>query len=824
MASPYLSQEVLDALERIIEEAQGRSLNEADTRHRIIDFIIHDVLSWPRNRTANEEYILKGFADYVLKKADGEDLLFIEAKREGDYFEMPVSFDESEKSGFISIKKLMTDKSISSAMIQVRNYCMDTGCEYAAITNGHEWIFFKTFEKGKRWEQLQAFVVRGLRFFLDEYTKALNSFSYVSITERASLPGLLGSSFPRDRSIYYPKQKIPSYDHPINANRLASKLRPLVSRFFGVIEDSDTDFMNKCYISQRDYVSTYSGIQGIIQDALSPYFEGYGVQQLDDNEKGGRLGKKLTRVLKAPNKGEVIVLFGGKGSGKSTFIKRLLHHNPPRWLNEHAVTAIVDLLKVPEDKEVIRKYIWDRLVSLLDKNGLLALERDSLMRGLFKDEFALARRQNLAGLAEDSPEYNVALNSKLTEWKSDKKFCAKKLVNYWSEKNKGVIVVIDNTDQYSTDIQDFCFASAQEISKEIEGLVLISMREERFYNSKIHGLLDAFQNSGFHISSPRPTEVFKKRISYLVDLLKDHLLSQQYISDAPTGIKDECIRYLEILRKEFVSDSSPLNSFLTACAHGDIRLALDLFRSFVLSGYTNVDEMISAGAWTLQVHQVIKPIMIPNRYYYTEQLSDIPNMYQLRTKRHSSHFTALRILRKISNGNDVRTPAYYSVAELKAYFAETFNMLEDFEGNLDVLLRHGFVEANNRLDSYSDGVDSVTITNYGLYAVQDLAYEFTYLDLICTDCGVFNEEICNYLVEAANSEYRLFNSKERYNRVITRLERADHFLKYLEGEERRENELFSLGLKEEDMFSLRAIDRFRKSRDRIEASAKKQKH
>src|SRR6202051_784019 len=33
---------------------------------------------------------------------------------------------------------------------------------------------------------------------------------------------------------------------------------------------------------------------------------------------------------------------------------------------------------------------------------------------------------------------------------------------------------------------------------------------------RVHGLLDAFQNSGFHISSPKPAAVFAKRLQYTI--------------------------------------------------------------------------------------------------------------------------------------------------------------------------------------------------------------------------------------------------------------------------------------------------------------------
>lgn len=55
--------DLLSRLNTIIEEASSRTRNEADTRHKVIDFLLHDFLNWPKNRVAVEEYIHPGFAD-----------------------------------------------------------------------------------------------------------------------------------------------------------------------------------------------------------------------------------------------------------------------------------------------------------------------------------------------------------------------------------------------------------------------------------------------------------------------------------------------------------------------------------------------------------------------------------------------------------------------------------------------------------------------------------------------------------------------------------------------------------------------------------------
>jgi len=819
---PVTNGDNFEEMQSIISASYSRSRNEAETRHKIIDFIVHDFLSWPKNRVAVEEYINPGYADYILKKENGDDLLFIEAKKEGLYFDIPVAYSSTEISSYISIQKLISDENISKALKQVRNYCFDTGCEYAAITNGHEWIFFKTFERGKRWDELQAFVIRKLNFFIDEYTKATNALSYTAITENASLSSLLTTFKPKDRSIFYPKEKILTYSHPITSNRLASTLRPLANNYFGVISDDDADFMDKCYVSQREYRATFDGMQTLLHDSLTPYFEEYGVQQLEDSGKGGQLGGRLTKNLKKGRKGEVLVLFGGKGAGKSTFIKRLLHHNQPKWLRDHAVVSIIDLLKVPENKDVIREHIWKNLVSSLDKDLILDGDREAVLQQLFSDKYEVAKKQNLAGLDPSSEAYNLKLNELISLWKEDHIYCAKRLVDYWGVESKGAIVVVDNTDQYSSEVQDYCFTSAQEISSKLECVVLISMREERFYDSKIHGVLDAFQNSGFHISSPNPAEVFKKRLNYTINLLSNDTRRDEKIGHIDSDLARDCKVYLNIMCEEFSNHKSPLTSFLAACSHGDTRLSLDLFSSFLLSGYTNVDEMISAGSWNFQIHQVIKPVMIPNRYFYDESLSDIPNIYQLRSNRHASHFTGLRILRKISKGSDKTSPSYHSIAELKAFFSEVFNMVDDFEKNVDVLLKHSFIESNNRLDSYSSEVDSIKVTNYGLYMINELAFYFTYLDLICTDCGMYVEKTSNYLCEAARKEYSLFNKGDRLQRVQVRLERAEHFIEYLCGEENREKEFYSLDMPESEMFTFKIKANFSTEKVRVMKSAKKQ--
>ena len=146
-------------------------------------------------------------------------------------------------------------------------------------------------------------------------------------------------------------------------------------------------------------------------------------------------------------------------------------------------------------------------------------------------------------------------------------------------------------------------------------------------------------------------------------------------------------------------------------------------------------------------------------------------------------------------------------------------MVEDFELNLDILLKRDLVEANTRVDYFSDVVDSIKITTYGLYVFNVLSSYFTYIELISTDCGYFNEETASSIVALSNEDYRFFQQRKRLDRVNCRLNKTETFIKYLMKEE--ESELEFYGATSTPRFSEKIFASFNEEKQDVLKSAQR---
>ncbi len=816
------------AIELVSSLVKNNDLNEATTRSRIIDTILNDILSWPKNAIVAEEHIHKiGYADYILKDQNQKNVLIIEAKKEDVYFQTPSYINTNINSSLIKMKTLLTDKNIASAITQVRNYCFQTGTSYAAITNGNVWIFFTVFSQ--EFEELNGFVIHNIEFFTKDFTEAYRLFNYKNLVQNKSLQNILQKRLHKSKQTYSCKNGITSFSVPVDLNEYAQYLSKPVKYFFSDFKEDDKEFLNNCYVDERLYENTKKTLASMLIDNATPFLVNHGVINYERNKLSTKLSKKIANFINYSDNKHIVVIYGDRGCGKSTFIKKLIYSDIPENIQEKLSIIYIDLLEyaaTDKGNEELKKLIWNNVLKKIDVDNLMQ-DFTAIQNVLFLKEFENYKKQISDLYPKGTSNYGLKIEQEINKKLEDYKELAKRLAKYLRETKKHEIVfILDNTDQFSSEVQDFCFQVLAEIYSCINCLSLITIREERFFRSKKLGVLDAYETTQYHISSPNADKVFLQRLKYLIsslnedaffnELIKNHNIISNGKCEAVT--KQNFQKYFQVFEKDFNTKAN-LYNFLVSCAQKDMRKALDLFRELVVSGYMNISEILATEyhTYTLQIHQVLKPLMTPQKYFYDEDASSIPNILKLRHLENGSHFTSIRILKELNKSND-----YESLAILKSRFLTIFAMEEDFNKNISTLIEYKLIEANIKVDEYIPDIEDIIITPYGKYFIEKLIHFFTYLDLICTDCEFYNEETSHSIIISSNEEHKLFSKGKKGARLKYRIEKTNKFIQYLISQEIEEKKQFELT---EDLIIMNdLVEKYKKDLINVRKSASKQSY
>src|SRR5205085_1807467 len=207
-------------------------------------------------------------------------------------------------------------------------------------------------------------------------------------------------------------------------------LDPLSRRYFGDISVTDSRMMQRCYVPARGTSKATRDLRSRISDGLTPFFRRDGATEIGDPTSAAPLVKRIAKSVATRKQGDVLVLYGGKGSGKSTFLRRLFYFMPPWSLRAHAFPIIVDCITAPQNKKALSEFIWSEILRILDQDHLLQGSIEQLI-DLFEDKFQLAQKQELAGLQVGGITYLAERNRLIMQWRYDEPYVVRRLQAYW---------------------------------------------------------------------------------------------------------------------------------------------------------------------------------------------------------------------------------------------------------------------------------------------------------------------------------------------------------------------------------------------------------
>ncbi len=268
-------------------------------------------------------------------------LVVVEAKKEGLSFEFPsgLSTKNLRLDGAI-----MTDKPVKEAIIQVRKYCDDAGIKFAIATNGYAWIIFRAIRDDIPWRKGHVLVFPSSDFLINNFTQFWNILSYQAICNGSLDSEFSGITSP-SRKLYRVIDNLFNSDLPLRRNRLNSQLQPLIEYIFeDIAAQNDIDLFQSCYVHTGSLKIVADDLNVVITDTIPKNVVFEGTKPLKQTEEdAGEFGALVEKAVRE-RKGELYLLLGGIGSGKTTFLKRYTKIIATDLLEKNTYTFVLNLI------------------------------------------------------------------------------------------------------------------------------------------------------------------------------------------------------------------------------------------------------------------------------------------------------------------------------------------------------------------------------------------------------------------------------------------------------------------------------------------------
>ena len=775
-------------------------LTEADVRAKLIDPLFISGLAWPEDLVRREATTATGEElDYRFGAPTAHFVL--EAKRASFVWQLP---QQSIRNTFQIDGLIRQDKELKKAIIQVARYCQDTNCPFAALTNGMQLLVFRALRTDRPWMKGEALVFRSQAELVGRFSEI---WDLLSLPATASGSLFRFFSFPDEtpREFRSVISSIQNPDEKLIRNRLASPLIPILKTVLGdLTEDQQQEVLTECYVYSSTLKNTADNFVLAIKDLPPEYLAGQIEQLRPERHTGGGLQAAIQKIASEAKRGEVLLLLGGIGAGKTTFLRQVQVKYCADAIRDHGIFLNIDFRGAPEQPP-FERYVFAGLRRQLDKSPtFIALSEKEFgyksattvspplssigaLLKLFELEMA-QEAENARAVGITNPK-SVA-NSKLRlveRVKQDDHEVVVRAFRALEASGRFVLLAFDNADQLQLEYQLQIFLLAQNIAFETGANIIVALREEKYYLASQQGAFSAYHTSKFHIPSPKLRELLFLRLRYALRHL-DTLLA-----DHSVDIRRDVADFLDAILRGGVGVLGNQNvvRLLERTCHGNMRSALKMFQLFLQSGNTDVEKILDiyrrnklaqrgTDFYHVPFHEFTKSVMLGEYRYFQETNGElIANVFGISGRAPDSHFTALRLLRYLMGARDRPSSqgrGYVDITEYYATISSVFGDIADTVHHVKKLLKSGLIESNTGVsDTGSDRYRAIRVLPAGEYYLNYLSRAFAYLDLCWVDTPISDTGVHTQLLA-------LLDRKDK----DARFTRVDIYMNYLSAEEARE--------------------------------------
>ena len=760
------------ALNQIIELrtwycGQEQDRNEATTRADLIDRLIFSCLGWSHGSVKMEDSYNQDYTDYTLNTS--RPAVIIEAKKEGVYFEIPVG----KKQIKYRISTLIHgNKELNNAMIQVAGYCQSRGVAIGAVCNGHQLIaFIAVRTDGIPPMDGQALVFDSLESMENGFLSFWKYLSFDGVQENELSSFLLGEREPK----LPPKLSASISNYPrLKSRNIAQTDLQIVGELIledvTRLPDLEPRFLRECY-SKSGALSHYALVSRQILKAR------YAALQQSSKEVPSAVPavekEGISHELFAEGLARrPILLLGDVGVGKTAFIRNLLLVEGTELVDD-SLFLYIDLGSNAALGQDLGSFIMSELSLQLRNSYDVDIGSDSFVRGVYNLDVTHFREGIFGPLRDTDPStFQLKEIEYLETLVSDEREHLRRSIEHIAKaRMKQVIIVIDNADQRSDQIQQEAFLAAQEIAERWQSTVFIALRIETFYRSQRLGTLSGYHPKAFTIAPPRIDIVIEKRLEFALRLTSGDIPVSTLGNDVSINLErlDAIIRvFMQSLNR-----NRDLIEFLDNIAGGNVRLALDLVRGFMGSGHVNTEKIIQiferVGHYQVPLHEFYRAVAYGDHEHFDPNSSPVANLFDLSSYDHKEHFvlpillSILHATSKDSNNGFVESGRIYEQLQGIGFIPRQINQ------SIRRSIRHKLIESDHsEVDSKRDKSPlTIRLTTIGAYHIQKLITQFTYIDTVIVDTPILTNQCRAQITDVRE--------------IKDRIERANIFLSYLDG-------------------------------------------
>ena len=334
---------------------------------------------------------------------------------------------------------------------------------------------------------------------------------------------------------------------------------------------------------------------------------------------------------------------------------------------------------------------------------------------------------------------------------------------------------IDNSDQRDYETQQTAFLISQEIASNWAAIVFFPLRPETFHTSiRSGGALSGYHAKAFTINPPRIDRVLEKRIIFAIHIARGDIpiVSLHNTNVILTNLEDILNIILDNLGKNHRRD---IPEAIENLSGGNVRLALDILKTFLGSGHVNTEKIIriyrETGEYTIPLHEFIRAIIYGDQVYYDPQRSRVANMFDLSNNDPKEHFLMPIALDQLARWGEsdqkdgyIDNTRFYNHLQGMGYTADQIDSCLIRAQNYKLI---DFSSRKSPVD-FSNSPPSLRATAIGIYHARKLINKFAYIDAMIVDTPILNNS-------TKWSEEFLDVSD-----VTDRLSRAEHFCDYLD--------------------------------------------